>query len=131
MKTEDVTLLILAKLKRYDRNPLTPMVVKNFIEWAKGDGGCWWWIRSGARECIRKGLNLGSGRYGNVSRIKKEDLFITEFPFTHYVDLPNPKSHYAIFQDLLIDEWLKFINERKDIKDIILENYDIVTEPIL
>ena len=68
-------------------NPLPPLSGP-FINWAKTEGGCWWWIRDGARECLGDGMII-SRRFGNPEGIKDEQIFISEFPFVRYIDLPK------------------------------------------
>ena len=61
-----------------NKNPLSPLSGP-FISWAKTEGGCWWWIRNGARECLGAGM-IVSRRFGSPEGIKKEQIFISEFP---------------------------------------------------
>jgi len=83
-----------------NKNPLPPLS-DHFISWAKTEGGCWWWIRNGARECLGAGM-IVSRRFGNPEGIKKEQIFISEFPFARYLDFPAPlRKTCSIFQDLL------------------------------
>jgi hypothetical protein len=58
-----------------NKNPLFPLSGP-FISWAKTEGGCWWWIRNGARECLNAGLII-SRRFGSPEGIKKEQIFIS------------------------------------------------------
>jgi hypothetical protein len=109
-----------------NKNPLSPLSGP-FISWAKTEGGCWWWIRNGARECLSAGMII-SRRFGSPEGIKKEQIFISEFPFTRYLDFPAPlRKTCSIFQDLLIEEWLNFINGDDMIREGLLTDYDILT----
>ena len=117
---------MLEEIWRCGRNPLYDFV-PNFVLWAKTEGGCWWWIKEGAKECLDAGMII-SRRFGNPEGIKKEQIFISEFPFTHYLDFPVPlRKTYSIFQDLLIEEWLNFINRDDMIREGLLIDYDILT----
>ena len=109
-----------------NKNPLSPLSGP-FISWAKTEGGCWWWIRNGARECLNAGMII-SRRFGSPEEIKKEQIFISEFPFARYLDFPVPlRKTCSIFQDLLIEEWLNFINGEDIIREGLLTDYDILT----
>jgi hypothetical protein len=69
-----------------------------------------------------------SRRFGNPEGIKKEQIFISEFPFARYLDFPAPlRKTCSIFQDLLIEEWLNFINGDDMIREGLLTDYDILT----
>ena len=114
-----VTFEMLVEIKRNEnKNPLSPLS-RSFIDWAKTEGGCWWWIRDGARECLDAGLII-SNRFGSMEEITKERIFISEFPFTRYIDLPKDfrtRLRFATFQDLLREEWLNFINRDNIIRE--------------
>jgi len=111
-----------------NKNPLPPLSGP-FISWAKTEGGCWWWIRNGARECLDAGMII-SRRFGNPEGIKMEQIFISEFPFVCYTDLSKDfktRLRFATFQDLLREEWLNFINGDDMIREGLLTDYDILT----
>ena len=57
-----------------NKNPL--LHYPPFISWAKTEGGCWWWIRNGARECLGAGMII-SRRFGSPEGIKKEFIEIS------------------------------------------------------
>ena len=119
----EITFGMLVRIKiDGNKNPLSPLSGP-FISWAKTEGGCWWWIRNGARECLGAGMIISS-RFGSPEGIKKEQIFISEFPFTHFLDFPAPlRKTCSIFQDLLIEEWLNFLNNG----DIIIR-YKLLTD---
>ena len=119
----EITFGMLVKIKiDGNKNPLSPLSGP-FINWAKTERGCWWWIRNGARECLGAGTIMSS-RFGSPKGIKKEQIFISEFPFTHFLDFPAPlRKTCSIFQDLLIEEWLNFLNNG----DIIIR-YKLLTD---
>ena len=128
MRKVTLGMLVGIKLSR-NKNPLYPLSTI-FIDWAKTDGGCWWWIRDGARECLDAGMII-SMRFGSPKGVKKEQLFISEFPFTPcYYDLSKDfktRLRFATFRYLLIDEWLSFINGVDMIREGLLTDYDILT----
>lgn len=125
----EITFEMLFEIKiNGNKNPLPPLS-GHFINWAETEGGCWWWIRNGARECLSAGMII-SRRFGNPEGIKKEQIFISEFPFTRYLDLPKDfktRLRFATFQDLLREEWLNFINGDDMIREGLLTDYDILT----
>ncbi len=107
-------------------------ISSNFIVWAKAEG-CWWWIKGGANKCLKKRVI----RYrGSFDRKKKEEFAIHMIPFTDYIPSKTKAkklstTDYNTFKALLIEEWLKFINQSEDIKKAINREYDIVTDPEL
>ena len=126
--TREVTYGMLVGINIGNKNPLLPLS-SPFIDWAKTEGGCWWWIKNGTRECLDAGM-IVSRRFGNPEEIEKEQIFISEFPFTSYTNLPKDfrtRLRFATFQDLLIEEWLNFINGEDIIREGLLTDYDILT----
>jgi hypothetical protein len=123
-----ITFEILVGINIGNKNPLLPLS-RPFIDWAGTEGGCWWWIRDGVIECLKAGM-IVSRRFGSLEGIRKEQIFISEFPFTRYSDLPKDfktRLRFATFQDLLIEEWLNFINGVDIIREGLLTDYDILT----
>ena len=125
----EITFRMLVEIKiNGNKNPLLPLSGP-FISWSKTEGGCWWWIRNGARECLSAGVII-SRRFGNPEGInrKHEQIFISEFPFARYFDFPATlRKTCPIYQGLLIEEWLSFINRDDMIREGLLTNYDILT----
>ena len=115
---------MLAEIKANgNKNPLYQLS-KTFINWAETEGGCLWWIRNGAIECLEHGM-IFSNRFGSPEGIQ---LFISEFPFTRFFDFPVPLiKTCSIFQDLLREEWLNYINGDDMIREGLLTDYDILT----
>ena len=121
MASFSVSLKMLWTLWICGKNPLYNLV-PNFVLWAKTEEGCWWWIKEGARECLkRKIVNY----CGSLDHWRKEEYAIQEIPFIP----PTEIKDYDIFQKLLVEEWLKFINQRDSIREKINREYDIVTDP--
>jgi len=123
----DITFRMLVEIKVENKNPLL-LLSSPFICWAETEGGCWWWIRDGVRECLDAGM-IVSNRFGSLEEIiENEQIFISEFPFARYFDFPVPLiKTCSIFQDLLIEEWLNFINRDDMIRERLLTDYDILT----
>ena len=130
MASFEITMSMLEEIWRCGRNPLYDFV-PNFVLWAKTEGGCWWWIKEGARKCIKVKIVYYRG---SLNRRKKEEFAVQEIPFSEY---PATKSKikklsvkdYIDFKNLLIEEWLKFINQTDSIREKINKYYDIVTDP--
>jgi hypothetical protein len=118
MKEITFGMLVGIKIDR-NKNPLLPLS-DSFINWAKTEGGCWWWIKDGARECLDVGITVYRC-FGSPEGIKKEQIFISEFPFANYLNYSTIlRKTYSIFQDLLIEEWLNFINGDDMIREELL-----------
>ena len=119
-----ITFRMLAEIKANgNKNPLYPFS-ETFINWAETKGGCWWWIRNGAIECLGAGMII-SRRFEGPEGIQ---LFISEFPFSRFFDFPVTLiKTCCIFQDLLREEWLNYINGDDMIREGLLTDYDILT----
>ena len=111
-----INLDMLRDLRAFDKNPLFDILHK-FVLWTKTDEGCWWWIKNGARKCLKRKIVYYRG---SLTRLKKE-----EYPFTKSkVKLKKyPIKDYYDFKDLLIEKWLKFINQDEDVKKKIKKDY--------
>lgn len=124
MASFEITLSMLKELWRCGKNPLYDYV-HLFVIWARIEEGCWWWIKEGAKRCLKCRI---VNYWGSIDRRKKEEYAIQEIPF-----IPDPEKigmkDYYIYRKLLIEKWLKFINQRDSIKEKINKEYDNVTDP--
>ena len=114
---------MLEEIWRCGRNPLYDYV-HLFVIWAKTEEGCWWWIKEGARKCLKWRI---VNYWGSIDRRKKEEYAIQEIPF-----LLPPKTKmkdYYTYRNLLIEKWLEFINQTDSIREKINQRYDNVTDP--
>ena len=103
----------------------------NLYYGAKTEGGCWWWIKDGARKCIKVKIVYYRG---SISRRKKEEFAVQEIPFSGYHTTKSKIKKLSVkdfvdFKNLLIEEWLRFINQDEGIKKTINNYYDNVTDP--
>lgn len=134
MANFEITMSMLWEIRKSGRNPLFD-AVHRFVLWAKTEGGCWWWIKGEAKKCLKRKIVY---YHGSITRLKKEEFAIIEIPFTEYPITKSktkleklPVKDYYDFKNLLIEEWLRFINQDEGIKKMINLRYDIVTDPKL
>ena len=120
MANFDGTLEMLREIYKCGRNPLHNFVHK-FAVWAETEEGCWWWVKEGAKGCLKRRIIY---YHGGSTRLKKEKYVIQELPFNDLKD-----TAFMIYKELLIEKWLKFINQDEGVKKMMNKNYDNVTDP--